>query len=156
MFYVFQLNFKSIIQGTGEDQGCHNVTSVISTLINNNYTEFTNGTALEPIPLSPKFSVSIFFLVIFVFLLMSLIAFITLNCSSYVKIEKLIRRDETTKDSLTGEAYAKVELDDPVKINLSVQFKPIDHEESRREKFEKTLLFVVNFLITVTFFSLKR
>jgi hypothetical protein len=119
-------------------------------LIDNNHTEFTNETILEPIQLIPKFSVSVFFILIFVFLFMSTVAFITLNCSSYVQIEKLITRD-ATQDSLTGKRYEKVELEDPVKINLSAQFKPMDHEVSKKEKFEKSLLFVINFLVTVIY-----
>jgi hypothetical protein len=152
LYYVIP-SVIAIVQGTGEDNnGCRNVTSFVN---------FTESVTLEPMPLTPRFSVSVFFLIIFMFLLMSTVAFLVLNCSTYVQIEKLARgsgnndeEHDMAPEPLTGETHNRVDrvnlAEDPIKISMSAQFKKVARErQSKRERFEKTYLFVVNFLITV-------
>lgn len=60
----------SLIQGLGQDPGCHNVTDPL-----------TNQTSLVPIQIVPNYSVSLYFIFMFILLCVSTTAFSLLNFS---------------------------------------------------------------------------
>lgn len=75
----------AIAQGTGDDHGCHNVTSQVISFQNNSHTMYKDETHLEPVPLSPRFSVLVYFLILFGFLAMSAVSFFILNLKNRFK-----------------------------------------------------------------------
>ena len=92
-----------IIQGVGQDLGCRNVTK------KDNY---SGHTELEPIPLVPYFSVSNYYIILFVLLSISVIAFTLL---SFLPLSKTARK----KDLITivpksddFNDYTKTEIND--------------------------------------------
>ena len=58
----------SLVQGLGQNPGCRNVTDPT-----------TNLTTLEPIPITPNYSVSVYFMLLFCMLSISTISFTMLN-----------------------------------------------------------------------------
>ncbi len=101
---------------------------------------------MKPIPLDPLFSVSVYYWIIFAFLLMTLFSFLNLNFSKYVqdvkksakKINELEKSECSDKllQTQDGQKVPKTESSDP-----------------EADKFEKILLFIFNFLITFVNFK---
>jgi riboflavin transporter 2 len=86
----------ALIQGLGQDPGCRNVTSKSDTvtMADGNFTDIY---ILEPIPIKPNYSVSLYFLFMFALLCISTCSFTLLNYSK-VAIKE---RKTSTKNSNT-------------------------------------------------------
>jgi hypothetical protein len=107
----------AIVQGAGEDKGCRNATRSITSMLNSSTHDETD-TVLEPIPLSPIFSVAIYFVIIFGFLLMSAIKAQFIERTTIVEekdyettlLEKSPGKIETTKTSNDTTSKDKLEI----------------------------------------------
>ncbi|RNA09134.1 riboflavin transporter 2-like [Brachionus plicatilis] len=131
----------AIIQGAGDDLGCQNVVTSVQKFDNFSNAYFLNETFLEPIALKPIFSVKTYFLIIFGFLSMSLIAFTLLN-SSVVKKEKNIKPNEKLDNLCVNE------FDNPLLHKPKFQTLETQHRK------EKNLLLSLNFFITFCFYGI--
>lgn len=130
----------AIIQGAGDDLGCQSVVKSIKKYDNFSNVYFINETSLETLPLKPIFSVKTYFLIIFVFLVMSLISFIILN-SSLVKKEK-------NKIPIKIDNLCVNEFENPLVHKQKIPKLITDHNE------EKILLLSLNFFITFFFYGI--
>ncbi|CAF0955328.1 unnamed protein product [Brachionus calyciflorus] len=131
----------AIIQGLGDDLGCKNVTIQIEKKDNFSNIYFVNETIQEAIPLRPIFSVSTYFQIIFCFLLMSLIAFILLNC---LKIAK----DQNDSRAKKNDNLCVNEFENPLLHKSNLPTIQTDHLK------EKILLLSLNFFITFFFYGI--
>ena len=110
----------SLIQGLGEDKGCHNVTNA-----------YNNGTDLVPVPIEPVYSVRIYFLLLFLLLCISTTSFSLLNFSSIAKRARTKNPDSPPKkdhqvepvSSSTDELEFNVSLNNSKEKILSVSDK---------------------------------
>ena len=131
----------AIIQGAGEDLGCQ--TQVISIKKYDNFSNvyFLNETYLETVPLKPIFSVKAYFLIIFGFLLMSLISFTILNSS-------LVKKEKNKKSNNKLDNLCVNEFENPLLHKPKIQKLITEHNE------EKILLLSLNFFITFFFYGI--
>lgn len=125
----------AIIQGAGDDLGCETVNTTLP-----GYDNFSDN-FLRPVALNPIFSVQAYFLIIFGFLLMSLVAFVLLN-SSLVKKEKN-KQPNDKLDNLCVNEFENPLLHKPKMAQLKTQHKK-----------EKIFLLSLNFLITFFFYGI--
>lgn len=156
----------AIIQGVGDDLGCRNVTvpgtvQILPEAINmppqafkippeaRNTTplltdlifNISQTYVLEPIPLNPKFPVSVYFHIIFVFLCFSSVAFFLINYLGRVQEHKQNKNEinKPTSDSSNNTLLDKPEV--KVILNNTCNYK------------EKITLFTINFFITFFFYG---
>ena len=130
----------------GEDKGCQNVTSITQISLDGSNISKTL-TNLEPIPLSPLFSVSTYFLIIFCFLLISTVSFFLLNFLNVVKNQRPepeINLETKAETDNTAECQKTLlEKEAAVKHDSA-----LSKENLKKETFEKRFLLTINFLIT--------
>jgi hypothetical protein len=82
-------SIAGIVQGVGQDLGCKNVTTNKTEIINSTLVYF-NETTLESLPLVPYFSVSVYYVFLFVLLCISVTAFTLLN---FLPLSKNARKE---------------------------------------------------------------
>ena len=129
-----------IIQGVGQDLGCINVT-------------INNKTELEPIPLVPNFSVSVYYIILFILLCISLTAFSLLKflpLSRQARKQNLISsinpeynydiNNSENKISSTVSIIEKESVQDPIKEVKKPSSKPTLKEQ----KILLTIIFMVS------------
>ncbi|RNA09135.1 solute carrier family riboflavin member 3-A [Brachionus plicatilis] len=134
----------ALIQGLGQDPGCHNVTDPL-----------TNKTSLEAIQIKPNFSVRLYFLFMFGLLCISTIAFTLLNFSPIAKRErksaKISKRSRTVSEKSELEISPENAINSQTNLTSTDQQKPVASpvpvETNRREQvFLLTIIFWVSFL----------
>jgi riboflavin transporter 2 len=131
----------ALLQGTGEDKGCHNVTSTVTLSINGSF-ESVNETRPESIPLTPRFSVSTYFLIIFVFLFGSFVSFTLLNFVSFSNIDK----EEETKEEEERSVNVDLLVTNPESVATDAANN--DKKQERKNLLEKRYLLFLNFMVT--------
>ena len=123
----------AIVQGVGDDSTCVNVTNS------------DNLTTLEPTPMHPAFSISVYFIIIFAFLALSSVAFVLINCldlnhdhSGDVEIPEIQNGNDESSNTLLN------------KLKRGNDDKEQSISTTRREKL---VLFILNFLITFFYYG---
>lgn len=124
----------AILQGVGDEQGCKETVVLNSKVLNSSVTIYLNETVKEPFELQPRFSVFTYFLIIFAFLLTSSIAFIMLNCLSFVRKEHK-DKDTSNRDVLEKESFLIQDKENPTILTTN-------------NKKEKIILYSINFMNT--------
>jgi hypothetical protein len=140
----------AIVQGAGDDKGCHNTTiSVTLQSITNNSLEITGDkTVLEPIPLDPIFSVSVYFIIIAGFCLMSALSFFLVNFSKYVKSARKTSSLETTI-TLEETEYEKSLLEKLAAESKLAETTTTPAEDyNSKEEVEIYFLYAASFMVT--------
>ncbi len=144
-------SLMGIIQGVGQDLGCRNVTT-------NNLTE------LEPIPVVPTFSVSIYYIILFTLLCISLTAFSFLK---FLPISKQARKRYLTSDIKPVCDYEINKSENQASSTASIIKKQLNQDSLKEENKEhskptineqKILLatiFVIS-LVGINFFIFKN
>lgn len=128
-------SFLAIVQGVGDDSVCANVTLS------------DNSTVLEPQPLSPAFSVSYYFRIIFLFVVMSSIAFALISCLD-------LDSHRHNREHQTIQAKDGAEKDDSHNKLLNGQLPhPVKETKAHATKKEQIVLFCLNFLITFFYYG---
>lgn len=122
-------SFLAIVQGVGDESTCHNVT------------QQDNSTVLEPLPLSPLFSVSFYFRIIFGFLALSTLAFVLINC-----LDLDSHRRSNSNDSIKDEDSRDKLLKNSHEVKQS--------ETPKLTNKEKLILFGLNFFITFFYYGI--
>jgi riboflavin transporter 2 len=137
----------ALVQGIGENSDCVNVT------INGN-------TTLEPVKIIPRYSVKIYFLLMFTLLFLSTIAFTLLN---YTKVAKSSRR----KDNINkrNENIHEITIGDNVIISSPI-YNQIQNETvetlepqspridlTQKEKYERIVLLMITFSISFIYYG---
>jgi riboflavin transporter 2 len=103
----------SLAQGLGQSPGCHNVTRAVNST--------TNVTTLEAIDIIPNYSVSVYFILLFILLFISTVSFTMLNFCSVSKRCRI-----NSKNVVNNEPKNKVNPDDCHMISSSnedIEFK---------------------------------
>jgi hypothetical protein len=139
----------ALLQGIGEDKGCHNVTSISSSFINETFTEYVNETSLEAIPLSPRFSVSTYFGIILGFLLMSFLSFTLLNCVKFSNLSKR-KKEIPVNDALASGSL----LQKPIDLNTISTDVVKNNIQKRKELSERRFLLFLNFMVTFILYGI--
>jgi riboflavin transporter 2 len=73
----------ALIQGIGNEMGCVNET--LSLNLSANISNGFETVGLKPVPLRPRFSVSVYFIIISIILFTSCLSFLFIDCSKYVR-----------------------------------------------------------------------
>jgi hypothetical protein len=143
----------ALLQGTGEDKGCQNVTKFTSNFINESFTEHVNETTLESIPLSPRFSVSTYFAIILCFLLVSFLSFIFLN---FLKFSKTVKEKEEEEEAArNGMSASDTLLEKPVDLEKISDADAIKNNvQKRKDMLEKRFLLFLNFMVTFVMYGI--
>lgn len=126
-------SFLAIVQGVGDDSTCENVTNS------------DNVTSLEPTPMHPMFSISVYFIIIFVFLALSSVAFVLINCLDLSENSEKVEIPETQNGN---DESSNTLLNKPKQEKIGVE----DQSKSTTSR-EKMVLFILNFLITFFYYG---
>lgn len=130
-------------QGAGDDLGCRSIIKFSNFTNNNSEVIYLNETIHESIPLRPIFSEFTYYMIIFVFILMSTTAFLLLNCLKSVKKQ---HKDKNASENKFIDRQAEFENSKLLEINVNIEVNA-----ENKHKNEKFLLYSINFLNT--FFS---
>lgn len=142
MCYVIP-SVLAIVQGVGEDRGCHNVTTSSIMEIsksNSSILEYFNETHLEPLDIQPRFSVSTYFWIMFTILLASACSYLALNVISFKN-----KKNSQAKEEPSVQAQFIPKTDETASKKTPFTDK---------ELLEIRVLYVLSFVVTFIVFGL--
>jgi hypothetical protein len=120
----------SLSQGLGKDPGCHNVTN-------------GNVTKLDPMPINPNYSVQVYFILIFILLGISTLAFSCLHFSPLAIRE----RKQNSKAINLETQEGKFE-----RLTINNQVSSTKNQRNETIIFS-CMTFVIAFLVSINFLS---
>ena len=138
----------SLTQGLGQPEKCENVTQF--DLATN-----TSTLALKPISITPNFSVSVYFGIMFVLLCMCTIAFTLLNFAPFAKRERKNLNANANSTSITSlEAANSIDVSSTKSMAVSMSMSKVEIIRSPEERTEIVLLNFYTCLTTFIYYGI--
>ena len=149
----------AILQGVGKDQGCQNITTSKVEWFNETLSFYANQTTLDSIPLKPKFSIKIYFMIIFVLMCISFITYLYLDCFKTGKRSAQSKgaRKNSEPNGKYGSHIKGIDELATSLLNVTSKEKPIarlDEEHEVDATKEKVLLYILTFFLTFFFYGI--